>query len=136
MVKLKSEEKQIVPKKEPSNAIPIERRIPLFFLVMLIICTVSYFSLDTHWVENIFAHLGGLSIMGLLGCSAGTIAKKKGYGYWKAVLLVLFLPIILGIIAVSLFRPISCGGSISLAVAVLIVIIYSLVKHVDVNKPI
>ena len=131
MVELKAGEKQDVPQKESGTGIRMEKRILLIFLATLIICTVCYLSIDEQWVEYVFAHLGGLSIIGLFGCFAGAISKKKGYDYWKAFLIVFFLPMIIGTIAVFLFRPIPCGGSVSLAVAILLVIIYSLVKRSD-----
>lgn len=134
MVELNAKQNQNYQKKEPSNDNPIEKKIPLLFLLVLIISIVGYFSSYIHWVEYTFAHIGGLSIVGLAGCCAGVIAKKKGYGYWKAFLIAFFLPIILGFIAGFLFQPIACGGSVSLAVAVLIVIIYSLVIPREVKK--
>ena len=81
MVELKAKEKQNAHQKESSNVIRIEKRILLLLLIMLIICTVSYFSIEEHWIEYVFAHLGGLSIIGLFGCCAGSISRKKGYGY-------------------------------------------------------
>ena len=131
MVELKGEEKQNLPQKESSKGIRIKKRIRLLFLTIFILGTVGYFSVDEHWIEYVFAHLGGLSIIGLFGCFAGAISTKKGYGYWKAFLIVFILPIIIGTIVVIIFRPISCGGSISLAVAILIVAIYSFVKRSD-----
>jgi hypothetical protein len=131
MVELETEEKQNSPQIESSNDIRIGKRILLISIATLIICSVGYFSIDGHWVEYVFAHLGGLSIIGLFGCCAGAISNKKGYGYWMAFILVMFLPLFIGTLAVLLFKPVSCGGSLSLAVAILIVTIYSIVKHSD-----
>jgi len=136
MIELETQEKQDIHQNEPNNIIRIRKRILLLFFVTLIISTISYFSLDKHWLEYIFAHLGGLSIIGLLGCFAGALSEKKGYGYWKAFFLALFLPIFLGTIAVFPFRPISCGGSVSIIVAIIIVTIYHFIKRSDEVKTI
>jgi len=133
MVTIKTEEKQYDQNKEPGGGITLESRIILLFLGLLIIGVIGYFSLGKFWIDSIFAHVGGLGIIGLLGGLAGIIAKKKGYDYWKAFLLVFILPIILGFIAVLLVQPMSCGGSVSLAVALIMVIIYSFTKRKDHN---
>jgi hypothetical protein len=108
--------------------------MPLIFLLLLIVSIIGYFFSKNHWIEFTFAHLGGLFILGIIGYWSGIIAMKKGYDYWKAFLMGFFLPIIFGLMAVFLSTSISCGGSISLAVAVLIVLIYSLVKPRAVNE--
>ena len=133
MVALQTEQKQNVQNKEPGNGITIERRILLLFLGLLLIGVMGYLALPNLWIGSIFAHVGGLGIIGLLGGFVGIIAKKKGYGYWKAFLLGFILPIFLGIISVLLVEPISCGGSPSIAAALLIVIFYSFTKRRDIN---
>ena len=134
MVALKTEDKQNVRNKEPGNGITIERMIFLLSLGFLIIGIIGYFALDNLLIGSIFAHVGGLGIIGLLGGFAGIIAKKKGYDYWQAFLLGFILPIFLGVISVLLVEPMSCGGSPSIAAALLIVIIYSFTKRRDFNK--
>ena len=136
MNELNVEEKQNVQNKESSNGITVESWIFLLFLGLLIIGVIGYFALRNLGINNVFAHIGGLGIVGLLGSLAGIIAKKKGYGYWKAFLFGLFLPILVGVIAVLLPQTFSCGGSPSLAAALLIIIIYSLIKRKNVNKQI
>ena len=135
MNELNVEEKQNVQNKEPSNGITVESRIFLLFLGLLIIGVIGYFTLRNLAISDVFAHIGGLGIIGLLGGLAGIIAKKKGYDYWKAFIFGLFLPILVGVIAVFL-TTFSCGGSPSLAAALLIIIIYSLIKRKNVNKQI
>jgi hypothetical protein len=78
--------------------------------------------------------LGGLGILGVLGSFAGLIAIKKGYIYLKAFSLGLIIPTLLGIIPVFLFKPVPCGGSVSLAVSVLIVLYYSIAKRRDTKQ--
>jgi hypothetical protein len=116
-------------KKERDSTNPLKRNIALLFLLLLFISSVVYFYSDIHWIEITFAHLGAFGIVGLLGCCTGLIAMKKGYGYWKAFLIGMFSPIFLGIGAVLLFQPVSCGGSVSLAVAIIILVTYSLLKR-------
>ena len=136
MVALKTEDKQNVRNKETGTGITIENKIFLLFLALLIIGVMGYLALSNLWTGSIFAHVGGLGIIGLLGGFAGMIAKKKGYDFWKAFLLAFILPIFLGVIAVSLVEPMSCGGSPSIAAVLLIIIIYSFTKRRDFNKQI
>lgn len=82
-------------------------------------------------MRYIFAHIGALGIISLFACLAGAIAEKKGLNYKKAVLLGFFSSIFFGIIAVYLVEPprenglpSSCGGVVSLGVALIVVIIY------------
>jgi len=106
-----------------------EGRFPKLFLGLLIISIIGYILLRDFRVGFVFAHLGGLSIVGLFACLAGAIARKKNHSYWKAFLLGLFLPIISGLVAVLVIFPpnpgLACGGSASLGVALLTVIFYS-----------
>lgn len=106
-------------KKESSDDFLKKRNVPLIFLLLLIVSIVGYFYTDSHWVEFIFAHLGGLFIIGLMGYFSGFIAMKKGYRSRNALLIGIIYPIVFGFIAAFLFEPISCGGSVSLGVAVL-----------------
>ncbi len=134
MFALKIGKKQNVQNKEPGTVITIENRIILLFLGLLIIGVIGYLTLRNLLIGSIFAHVGGLGIIGVLGGFVGIIAKNKGYDYWKAFLIGFILPIIVGFIAVLLVEPISCGGSPSLAAALIIVIIYSFTRRRDVNK--
>jgi hypothetical protein len=136
MVALKTEEK--VQKKEAGIGITIEKMMPLLFLGLLIIGVIGYFALRNLSIDFIFAHVGGFGIIGLFGCLAGIISKKKGYDYWQAFLLGLVLPVILGFIAVLVIFPpdpeLACGGSVSLGAAILIVIFYTFAKYKNIGK--
>jgi hypothetical protein len=139
MAELKTEEKQNVIKKEPDGGITKESRILLFFLGLLFIGFLGYFALQNLWVRYIFAHIGGLGIIGLFGCWAGSVAKKKGYSYWKAFLFGFVFPVILGVFSVFLVRTLGgrgCGGIISIVAAILVVICYYFAKQKDVVKQI
>jgi hypothetical protein len=129
-----TEETQNVRNKTPGDRIAIENRVLLLFLGLLVIGVIGCFALRSLWMGSIFAHVGGVGIIGILSSLTGIIAKKKGYSYWKVFLIGLILPVCLGVIAVLLIEPISCGGSPSMGVALLLVIICSLIKRRDVNK--
>ena len=104
----------------------------LISLGILIIGAVGYFSLSRDsWAFYAFAHLGALGVMGIFGSIAGLLAKKKNRNYLKAFLLGSLLPFFCGVAAVLIFfwgvdGRLYCGGSVSLAAAVLIVIGYVL----------
>lgn len=111
-------------------------KLILISLITLIIGLVGYFAFWNNWTRYIFAHVGALGIIGLFACFAGIIAARKGLSDKKAVLLGFFPPIILGIIAVYLVdppkegvMPSSCGGIVSLGIALIVVIIYLAVKE-------
>ena len=111
-----------------------EKRIFVISLVAFIISILSYFLISRDfWMFYLFAHLGAFGVMGLFGCLAGNLANKKQRGYWTAFLLGSLLPIILGLIAVIIFYVkqdgvLYCGGSVSLLVALLVVLSYLIVK--------
>jgi hypothetical protein len=143
MTETRTEEKQNVPKSGTSSQIPFESKVNLLFLGLLSISFIGYFALRELWIGFIFAHVAGLGIMGFYGCLAGAIAKKKGYSYGRAFQIGFFLPIILGGISAFLFvpsgqrgLPLTCGGWVSLATGVVVVISYSFVKKKDTSKEI
>ena len=113
-------------------------KVILFSLIALIIGLTGYFAFLNHWIRYIFAHVGALGVIGLFAWLAGTIAAGKGLSDKRAVLLGFFPPVILGIIAVYIVDPpkegvipSSCGGIVSLAVALTVVIIYLVLKKSD-----
>jgi hypothetical protein len=113
----------------------MENKLNLFLLGLLSASFIGFFALRTHWVGLIFAHTAALGIMGFFGSWAGTIAKKKGHHYWTAFRLGFFLPLILGIMAAFIFKPvegsrlpITCGGWVSLAAGIVIILIYTFIK--------
>lgn len=111
------------------------KKIFLFSLITLISGSIGYFAFWDHWIRYIFAHFAALGVIGFFSCLAGIIAARKGFSYKKAVFSGLFFPIILGIIAGYLLDPVgsaripsSCGGTVSLGVALIVVIIYIAIK--------
>ncbi len=139
MSESKTEEKQSGRKKEPGDSITIEGRIILLFIGFLIIGFAGYFALHDFWVRYVFAHIGGLAIIGILGYWAGRIAKKKGYRFWKAFLFGFGIPVILGVFSVFLVHILggrACGGSVSIFAALVVVICYFFVKRRDAGNQI
>ncbi len=135
MDELKTDGKQNVQKRKLSNKIPLESKIQLLFLGLLSISFIGYFALQKLWIGFIFAHTAALSIMGFYGCLTGAIANKKGYSYIRAFQIGFFLPIILGGISAFFLvpsgerdSPLTCGGWVSLAAGIVIVISYSIIK--------
>lgn len=113
----------------------MENKLNLFFLGVLSGSFIGFFALRTHWVGLIFAHTAALGIMGFYGSWAGTIARKKGYHYWAAFRLGFFLPLVLGVFAAFLFvpddrshLPLTCGGWVSLAAGLVVVLVYSFLR--------
>ena len=112
------------------------KKIFILSIITLIFGLITYFIFRDHWIRYIFAHIGALGLIGLFACLTGAIAKKKGLNYRKAVLLGFFPSILLGIIVDYLIDPprenglpSSCGGIVSLAVALIIVIVYFIAKE-------
>ena len=141
MTELNTEEKQNFPQRESVNYIPLESKVNLLFLGLLSISFVGYFAFRKLWVGFIFGHTAALSIMGFYGCLAGAIAKKKGYSYGRAFQIGFLLPIILGAISAFLFAPsgesslpLTCGGWVSLAAGIVVVLSYIFVKKRDTSK--
>jgi hypothetical protein len=106
----------------------------------MIIGFAGGYGLWDGWMSFALYHIGGLGASSLLACMAGTIAAKKGRGYWRAFTLALSLPILLGVIAAYLVtpatdggRPAACGGSVSLAVALIFIVAWTFVKRKQVR---
>lgn len=120
------ETNQISQKKIPGKSISIDKKVFLIFSVVLIIGIIGYFSFRNTLTGYIFAHVGGLGILGLLAGLSGIIAGRKNYNYRKIFLLSFLLPIILGMLVVGLVFILQgivyCGGGVSLIVAVIILI--------------
>ena len=140
MSESKAEDTQNVPKNEPNHPMPLESKVQLFFFGLLNFSFIGYFALRQSWIGFIFAHMAALGIMGFYGCLAGTIAKNKGYRYSRAFQLGFFLPIIFGAISAFLWvpageghLPLTCGGWVSLAAGIVVVIAFAVVKKRDIS---
>ncbi|MCP4580370.1 MAG: hypothetical protein GY839_02035 [candidate division Zixibacteria bacterium] len=99
-------------------------------LIALIIGCIGYFSLDRGLpLFYTFAHLGALGVLGLIGGVASILARKKGRSYWMALLLSILLPIVAGIVgALMIGNQVSCGGSLSLLIAIIVTGFYALIS--------
>ena len=120
--------------KDNSKTVSGAKWMLLVSLGLLIIGCIGYFSSPRGLlIFYVFAHLGALGLLGLFGSAAGVLARKKRRGYWTAFSLCSLLPIISGTAAVLVFwlgeeGNLYCGGSVSLAVAILVLISYLLAK--------
>ena len=112
------------------------RRMIWYSLGLIIIGFGSGYALREGWFSFVLYHIGGLGAVGLLACVSAIIAKNKGYGYWRAWLIALLLPVFLGLIVAYLVppvdhesRPAACGGSVSLASALIFVAIWAFMRR-------
>ena len=115
-------------------------RMSLFSVGLMIIGFAAGYGLRDGWMSFVLYHIGGLGASSLLACIAGAIAAKKGHSYLRAFTLALSLPILLGVIAAYLVtpetdggRPAACGGSVSLAVALIFIVAWTFVKRKQVK---
>lgn len=104
----------------------------LVFLGLLVVGIVGFFAARGSMLGYLFAHAGAVAITGLLACAAAAIAKSKGYRYGPAFAVTLLLPLFLGALGVCLLyfaqenaTTLACGGSVSLAGSVLVVLGYA-----------
>ena len=124
-------------RREPMPSVPAQEsairnrrgsRLPLVFLGLLIVGIAGTLIFDARWVEAVANHIGGLGVLGLLGCLAAYIAKTKGRDPRTAFLLGSLFPIVLGIVAVFVVylatRFVYCGGGVALLSGVTVIISY------------
>ncbi len=121
------EANEISRNKVPGEAISLGKKVFLIFTIVLVIGIIGFLSFGHTLTGHIFAHVGGLGILGLLAGLSGIIARRKNYNYRTTFLLSFFLPILLGLVVVGLVflsqGIVYCGGGVSLVVAVIILII-------------
>lgn len=115
---------------EAHKAKPREKRVLLISLGILVVGCIGYLILSRGTlIFYLLAHIGALGLLGLVGGTLGILARKKHRGYWMAFFLGSFLPIALGIIAIVYSgSQFTCGGSVTLAAAILIFVVYLLAK--------
>ena len=106
------------------------KNILLIILIALAIGIGGYLLVSRGTLTSYFlAHLGALGILGLFGWVTGLIAVKKGRHFYSAFLLTSMLSILSGVSVVLIVGDsVTCGGSISLATAVIILAIISFFK--------
>jgi len=99
--------------------------------VLLAVGGAGYIAFSHQWLRYVFAHAGGLGIMGFLGLLAGAIAARKGYHFMRAFWLGFAPPSLLGILAVLIVHGSGgsgCGGIVSLAASFLVIALYGLAR--------
>lgn len=112
------------------------RMLTLISLALLIIGFAGGHALQDPRFSFILYHIGGFGALSLLACVVGFIARKKGYAFWPALSIALSVSILLGVVAAYLVppaedgvRPAVCGGSASLVVALIFIIVWTFVKR-------
>lgn len=132
MTQLRREPLPSVPAQGAANRSHGASRLPLVFGGLLLVGVVGVLAYDTRWVEAVANHLWGLGTLGLLGCLAARIAKKKGRDYRRAFLLGSLLPIVLGTLAALgvylATRFVYCGGGVALLSAVVVILGYACLR--------
>jgi len=109
-----------------------DNKMILLFLSLLVLGFAGYAVFASLWIRYVFAHVGGLGVIGLLACWAGAIARKKGRNYRKAFFVGLMAPSILGVISVGVVYALGghgCGGIVSLFIAIVVMLFYNLAKN-------
>lgn len=112
-------------------------KILILSLILLVLGICGYVLVNNSLLKYIFAHVGGLGIISILSCLVGFTATRKGYSYWKAFAICLISSIMSGVVAAGIVNGMGgrgCGGSVSLATALIIILFYSLAKNVRLNK--
>jgi hypothetical protein len=111
------------------NGVEMARRTTWYSAGLIVIGFGGGLLLRGGWPSFVLYHIGGLGSVGLLACASAAIARSKGYGFWRAWLLALLLPILAGLIAAYLVppgeherRPAVCGGSVSLAMGLILIV--------------
>ena len=107
----------------------------IFFLIGIIGFAVLGFKISGY----IFAHIGALGLLGLFGVGAAYYADKKGYNKNIAFNLGFSLAILAGLIESTLFvlfgdnKQFICGGAASLILALIVFLIYLLLKQKNIK---
>lgn len=114
------------------SKVNLERRILLLAIGVIILGFIGYVFSGHSWVGYVFSHAGGLGILSLFGSLSGHLARKKGYGYWPAYFWGFAFPAAIGIISVVVVHSLGgggCGGIVSLAAGIVIVIFCYCLKN-------
>jgi len=118
--------------KEITKSIIPGNKLFFLFLGFVIVSFLGHFIFNNHWMKISVYHLGGLGITGLFACLTAFIANRKAYNYKKVLVFSFFLPIALGLLAVIIISLkvnfFYCGGGVVLAVSIILVILYSLIR--------
>lgn len=114
----------------------IKKILPIIFIALLILEFFSGYTIESESFSFIMYHVGGFGALGILSCIVGVIANKKGYGYLRPLLIALLASIVVGIISAFLIptiesesNSVACGGTVSLGVGVIFIVLWVLVKN-------
>ena len=112
------------------------RRVCLLTLILMVVGYGFGYALGYTTLGYGLMHIGGLGSLGLLACGVGYIAHRKGYRYWPAFSFALSSSILIGTIGAYLVppvgdegRPAACGGSLSLVIALVFLVVWAIKKR-------
>ncbi len=113
------------------------KNVCLISLALLLIGFGCGYALGYTAIGYVLLHIGGLGALGLLASGAGNLACRRGYRYWRVFSLSLSSSILLGTIGAYLVppaagegRPAACGGSLSLVVALVFLVVWAIRKRI------
>lgn len=116
----------------------MKRAVLLASLVLLIVGFGCGYSLGYTALGYALLHVGGFGALGIMAIGASFLARRKGYSYWRTFFLSLTSSVLLGTIGAFMVspgvgesRPATCGGSLSLLVALLFLIFWAIWKKRD-----
>jgi len=111
------------------------RRMIWYSLGLIVVGFAGGLLLREGWLSFVLYHIGGLGTAGLLASIAAAIATKKGREFWRAWWPAFLVPILVGLVAAYLVppghhatRPAACGGSVSLALGLIFIAIWAVVR--------
>ena len=114
----------------------IARRICLLALVLTVAGFGFGYALGYTALGYGLMHVGGLGSLVLLACGVGHIAYNKGFSYWSAFSFALSSSVLIGTIGAYLVppvgdegRPAACGGSLSLVIALVFLVVWAIKKR-------
>lgn len=108
--------------------------LAFFFVGSLIVGLIGYFAFHGEFIRRVFAHVGGASVVGLLGVLAGHIAQKNGFSFKLAFTLGSVFSLLAGGVAAFLAYALgrsghlACGGSVSLLCSFIVIVVYALLR--------
>ena len=114
----------------------MKKILPIIFIALLILGFLSGYKIESENSSFIMYHVGGFGALGILSCIVGVIASHKGYGYLTPLLIALLASIGFGVISAFLIptsesesNSVACGGTVSLCVSVIFIVLWGLVKN-------
>ena len=120
----------------------MERRLLWSCIASMAVGFGGGYGVDGGWLRFVLHHLGGLGAVGLLAYAAAFIAYGRGRDFRRAWAIAFIISALLGLIGAYLVppgeygsRPAACGGSVSLAVGLIFIVVWALSKRSPLEAP-